>query len=174
MTWRLPESRSFPGRVRPDCGRRGTQCRSCPPACGLLLYLTAQSATPPAVNHHCWHAKGIQTFRTSRVRCCWHWGGWCSEIKEEAAGRGTFAEPFAPVPSAHTKLGGHNELLCNERRRIVLQPHTGQLQGTRLTHQPVQFVCCVFQRKTCAAHIGDAVTLRIGTTHMRCPGHIDP
>ena len=37
-----------------DAGRRGAQLRSCPPPCGLLLYLTALSATPPCVGQHGW------------------------------------------------------------------------------------------------------------------------
>ena len=35
-----------------DFGRRGTQRCSCPPPCGLLLYLTALSATPSFVGQH--------------------------------------------------------------------------------------------------------------------------
>ena len=39
-----------------DFGRRGTQRCSCPPPGGLLLYLTALSATPSFVGTHCWRS----------------------------------------------------------------------------------------------------------------------
>jgi hypothetical protein len=72
------------------------------PLRGLLLYLTALSATPPCV----WqlgllciftNAVGIHSLRSNTAGYRWRWGEYCSEIKEEAKGWGTFAEACIPV-----------------------------------------------------------------------------
>jgi hypothetical protein len=48
--------------------------------------------------------KGIQSSYSNHDRCLGAWGEWRSEIKEEAAGRGTFAEPLTPSAEAYKNL----------------------------------------------------------------------
>ena len=62
---------------------------------------------------------GCQPSRTNRAGCRGRWGGWCSGIKEEPAGRGTAAEAFTPVASAYTNL----------RKQCLHLPQCPQLCG---------------------------------------------
>ena len=55
------------------------------------------------------NALGIQSLRTNPVGSRGQWGECCSEIKEEAEGRGTFAEAFTPLPSASTDARAPND-----------------------------------------------------------------
>ncbi len=48
---------------------------------------------------------GIRPLHSHSARCLVAWGEWRSEIKEEAAGRGTFAEPLTPSAEAYKQQG---------------------------------------------------------------------
>lgn len=55
------------------------------------------------------NALGSQSLRTTTAGSRGQWGECCSEIKEEAEGRGTFAEAFTPLPSASTDARAPND-----------------------------------------------------------------
>ena len=62
---------------------------------------------PVSTSRHSREGGNPVLWPTHPARCLGAWGEWRSEIQEEAAGRGTIAEPLTPSAEAYTNLGAN-------------------------------------------------------------------
>jgi hypothetical protein len=90
------------GRSCSGCVQRppGTPLRECPPPSALPLFRCVEHPMPCALGH----ARGVPLINDRSESRSRRWGALRSEIKEEAAGRGTFAEQGAPSAGAPPRM----------------------------------------------------------------------
>jgi hypothetical protein len=70
-------------------------------------------------------ALGIKSSPTKPAGCRGQWGERWSEIKEEAAGRGTFAQAFTPLPSAPTNANRQTKFMNTKTPSKTKRPKPG-------------------------------------------------